>query len=110
MVALIWIFTILLVWLDLIRLALVLILGWPFLLFKGTRQYILNLLIACDQSVNALCGGDPDETISSRLGKDKHNSKMAAFWAAVVDFCFRWGGKNHTDNNEELDEGKNKVI
>lgn len=33
------------------------------------RRYFLNLLIAIDQLFNAITFGDPDETISSRLGK-----------------------------------------
>lgn len=32
-------------------------------------HYLLNVLIGIDQLANALCGGCPDETISSRLGK-----------------------------------------
>ena len=30
------------------------------------RTYLHNLLVACDQLVNALMGGWPDETLSSR--------------------------------------------
>jgi hypothetical protein len=33
------------------------------------RRYAWNVLIALDQLGNALAGGDPDETISSRIGK-----------------------------------------
>ena len=33
------------------------------------RHWILNQLIALDQSVNTAFGGYPDETISSRAGK-----------------------------------------
>lgn len=33
------------------------------------KQYIWNILIALDQLGNALTGGFPDETISSRMGK-----------------------------------------
>ena len=33
------------------------------------NRYFFNLLIAIDQLLNALMGGDPDETISSRMGK-----------------------------------------
>ena len=32
-------------------------------------KYVWNILIAIDQFFNALFGGDPDETISSRAGK-----------------------------------------
>lgn len=33
------------------------------------KRYIWNLLIAIDQLFNALLFGDPDETLSSRMGK-----------------------------------------
>jgi hypothetical protein len=33
------------------------------------KKYIWNILIAIDQFFNAVFGGDPDETISSRLAK-----------------------------------------
>lgn len=33
------------------------------------KQYFWNLLISIDQLLNTLLGGDPDETLSSRMGK-----------------------------------------
>lgn len=32
-------------------------------------RYVWNFLIALDQFINTIFGGDPDETISSRIGK-----------------------------------------
>ena len=32
-------------------------------------QYILNLIHLLDQAVNTILGGDPQETLSSRMGK-----------------------------------------
>jgi hypothetical protein len=32
-------------------------------------RYFWNLLIAVDQLFNTVFGGDPDETLSSRMGK-----------------------------------------
>lgn len=45
------------------------------------KKYIYNILIGIDQLCNAILGGDPDETISSRLGKHvaKHDSPFANF-------------------------------
>lgn len=34
------------------------------------KRYIWNLLIAIDQLMNTLLGGFPDETMSSRMGKN----------------------------------------
>ena len=41
-------------------------------------KYFLNILISLDQMGNTLLGGDPDETISSRLGKlkQKHGGQI----------------------------------
>lgn len=33
--------------------------------------YIYNILIASDQLLNTMFGGNPDDTLSSRLGKDR---------------------------------------
>lgn len=40
------------------------------------KQYIWNVLVALDQLGNALTFGDPQETISSRMGKHlvKHDN------------------------------------
>jgi hypothetical protein len=63
-------------------------------------EYLKNLLIALDQLANAVLGGDPDETISSRLGKA---SDPLGVWArGVVDGIF---GKDHCDKSVEKDEG-----
>lgn len=46
------------------------------------KKYLYNILIGIDQLVNALLGGDPDETISSRLGK--HIAKRDSLFAKIV--------------------------
>ena len=33
------------------------------------KQYLFNILISVDQMINTLLAGNPDETISSRMGK-----------------------------------------
>ena len=40
-------------------------------------RYLINVLISLDQLGNSLLGGDPDETISSRIGRIEQ----------------KWGGK-----------------
>jgi hypothetical protein len=35
------------------------------------KKYCLNLLLGIDQLGNCIWGGDPDETISSRIGRIK---------------------------------------
>lgn len=74
---------------------------------KKVGKYVLNVLVGLDQFVNALTGGDADETISSRVGKRRDAAER--FWAAVVDKIFFWQ-KDHTKNSIEKDEGKDSVI
>ena len=70
------------------------------------KKYIYNLLISLDQLGNTLLGGDPDETISSRLGKNYQGSWMEK----AVDWMFRKKTDNHCENAVEEDEGKNSII
>jgi hypothetical protein len=57
-------------------------------------SYWLNVLIAIDQLGNAIAGGNPDNTISGRVGffaSDLHQSKIKAYWKAlerIIDFTF----------------------
>ena len=67
------------------------------------KKYIRNILISLDQLVNTIFGGDPDETISSRLGKNYKDSWMQK----LVDKYF---GSDHCVNAEEKDEGKDAII
>ena len=56
--------------------------------------YWLNVLIAIDQLGNAIAGGNPDNTISGRVGffaSDLHESKIKKYWKAlerIIDFTF----------------------
>lgn len=76
------------------------------------KQYFRNILIATDQWINAILGGDPDWTISSRLGRNYKESWMAK----VVDWMFSWqkrdGSKSHVENAAywETDDGKEAII
>lgn len=56
-------------------------------MLKKIAQWLLNILIGVDQLANAICGGHPDETISSRLGRNWPNSFLAKF----IDWLF-WKG------------------
>jgi hypothetical protein len=73
---------------------------------KTVKLYLLNNLVGTDQACNALYGGDPDETISSRVGKDE-DSNIVAKWVSKFLDLFQ---KNHTKLVIEADEGKNKVL
>ena len=63
------------------------------------RQYIINLLVLSSQFLNTLLLGDPDETLSSRIGREYPNS----FLCKVIDALF-W--KGHCKEAVEDDNGK----
>jgi len=65
------------------------------------QRYFWNLLIGVDQLANALLGGDPDETISSRISKLAHRY----WWARVIARVLNWIDPGHTDKAREDDEG-----
>lgn len=46
------------------------------------RRYLWNLFIAWDQGINTLLAGDPDETISSRVGRASLDGKR---WARILE-------------------------
>ncbi len=39
---------------------------------RGWRAYVVGVLIGLDQFANAIIGGSPDETISSRCARGQH--------------------------------------
>lgn len=72
------------------------------------RKWALNVLVALDQLLNAITGGDPDETISSRLGKAKrrgNRAAKAACWVLAKVF-----GVRHCMDAIEEDEGRDGVF
>jgi uncharacterized membrane protein YhaH (DUF805 family) len=75
--------------------------------FKRLRNYRYKLWIAQDQLVNAIHNGNPDITVSSRIGwMAEQGSKTAAAMAVVVDWLFyiATGQVNHCRAAIERDE------
>jgi hypothetical protein len=62
-------------------------------------MYIRRVLIAIDQLINTIFGGDPDETISSRCGKS--SGLICKAICVVLNFF----DKNHCVESIEEDEG-----
>ena len=85
----------------------------PFLVLFGTgkvKQYGLNVLEGHDNSVSAQFGGDPDESLSSRLGKARLRGSGWSIVADKVDLAAELlGDKNHCNKSIERDEGKKQV-
>jgi len=70
------------------------------------KRYLFNILIAIDQFFNTLAGGDPDETISSRIGKRTETCLLCRWMCAVLNKI----NPQHCKNSIEKDEGGNAVI
>ena len=69
------------------------------------RKYIKNVLVAIDQLANAMIGGDPDETISSRAAK-----RQDIWYWKVLGFILETVDPGHLKRSIEKDEGKDQLI
>jgi hypothetical protein len=77
-------------------------------------RYFVNQALALDQWANAAGGGDPDETISSRLGKiQRVNGGQIPWYRPFAKFLV-WGlgeiQKDHCIRAIEEDEGKDAIF
>lgn len=61
------------------------------------KQYLLNVAIAVDQLTNAIIGGHPDETLSSRCYRNSQKYWYAKVGRVILDLLFRPFGKNHCE-------------
>jgi len=54
-------------------------------------QYLYNVALALDQFINALLLGDPDDSISGRVGRAERTGKpkwFVPYLASFIDFLF----------------------
>lgn len=76
---------------------------------RGLKRYLYNILVWMTQTLNVFTGGDPDEMMSSRLGKGvERGCKFCVFACDVLTFL-DWRKGNHCLNAIERDEGKNSL-
>lgn len=73
------------------------------------KQYLYNLGLGLDQFVNVLLLGDPDESISGRLGRAMQSGKPKWFVPPLAKandalWLFVTGERNHCANAVELEE------
>jgi len=66
------------------------------------RHYLFNILIAADQFLNTVLGGDPDETISSRAAKQSRGWGWHVLGAILETI-----DPGHLARSREDDEGNN---
>ena len=74
-------------------------------MYRQLKRYLWNVLIAVDQLVNAMLGGDPDETISSRCAKNIHKPhwKIIGSFLELID-------PGHLTWSREDDEGSDAIL
>ena len=83
--------------------------------FKGKgkfKQWGINVWEGVDNMVSAETGGDPDDSMSSRLGKASERGSIGwSFIANRVDLIAEelTGEIGHCSNSIERDEGKKQV-
>lgn len=71
------------------------------------KRYFWNVLLGLDQFLSVLTGGDPDETVSSRVGKAAAaGSRIGRVLEWCLDAVF---GAGHCRSSIEEDEGGEKV-
>ncbi len=69
-------------------------------------RYIWNILISIDQLANTLLAGDPDETLSSRMGKKRETCKPCYWLCRILSLL----QPEHCEKSIEKDEGKDAVL
>lgn len=76
---------------------------------RSVRRYLFNHAIALDQWANVWLGGHPDETISSRVGR---NAVQGKGWALTAEYFINFlflilGQRDHCRDSIELKPGAN---
>ena len=73
------------------------------------KKYFWNNLIAFDQLINTFFAGDPDETISSRMGKLVRSGKCPFCYWVCTKFLHKID-PDHCQKSIEEDEGKDGLL
>ena len=60
------------------------------------KQYLLNVAIAIDQTLNALRGGSPDETLSAAAWRTEQKGRwLGRIFRPLIDLVFALFEKDH---------------
>lgn len=73
-------------------------------------RYVWNILIALDQFINTIFGGDPDETISSRIGKITSTRPESCRFCVFLCKVLHKIDPDHCNKVIEKDRGGREVI
>lgn len=73
------------------------------------KQWILNIMFALDELCNSFLGGDPRETMSSRMGKKVVAGKcpVCKFLCKVLAHVL---GRDHCQDSIEPDTGSRAIF
>jgi len=76
------------------------------------KKYFYNIGLSGSQFINALIGGDPDESISGRCGKGARSGyKFWIYLSKIINFVsYPFDGPNHCEKSIERDEGAARSI
>jgi hypothetical protein len=74
---------------------------------RPAKNYGFNLAVALDEFGNAITGGDPGETISSRSAKARNDGRV---WGCILCKFLNWFQKNHCDLALDPNAGAEAVI
>lgn len=76
------------------------------------RAYAFNLFVLATTTINTVTGGDPGETLSSRLGKGKLSGKpVHTLLSRLVDLTFEtlFSETDHCLKSIQHDEGRRAI-
>lgn len=69
-------------------------------------SYATRVLIAVDQVVNAVIGGQPDETLSARAWRLREQSRTWGLARRVIDAAFSPFGRDHCRLSFESEQAR----
>lgn len=74
------------------------------------KQYLLNVAIAIDQTLNALRGGSPDETLSAAAWRTEQSGKLGGrIFRPVIDLIFLPLEREHCHKAYEAERFGNQL-
>lgn len=74
----------------------------------GIGRYLWNWIVWVDQGCNTALGGDPDETLSSRMGKAIRENRCVL--CRQICRVLNWIDPNHCQKHIEEDEGSRAIF
>lgn len=76
------------------------------------KAYLFNIFVLVTTTINVITGGDPGETLSSRMGKGKLKGKpVHTLLSRVIDLAFEmiFDQRDHCVRSIQRDEGKHAL-